>query len=205
MTLPRKQQAPPDQANSTHFYNLDNDDLFAWITEWLTATETSPQHRPSVRVVKQIGALLASRQRHQPHYGCVCVTETIEQIETQLVLGKGGASDALAFLTWSGLATTLRKGGSKLKLPTVRYISTLPLTYRANPEMKELDQQGINGSHNGIEADHLGLLPIHQELPRVIKSATRPLAHRARSLPLALSVSVRATNNATNLVAVGYN
>ena len=167
MTLPRKQQAPPDQANSTHFYNLDNDDLFAWITEWLTATETSPQHRPSVRVVKQIGALLAGRQRHQPNYGCVCVTETIEQIATQLVLGKGGASDALAFLTWSGLSTTLRKGGSKLKLPTVRYISTLPITYRANPEMKELDQQGINGSHNGIEADHLGLLP---ETPRVTKS-----------------------------------
>jgi len=33
--------------------------------------------------------------------------------------------------------------------------------------MKEQDQQGINGSHNGIEADHLGLLP---DTPRVTKS-----------------------------------
>jgi hypothetical protein len=132
----------------------------------------------------------------------ICANESIEQLGEHLGLdqsdsktkGRDAISNALRFLEWAGGLRTLRKGGGKLKKPTVREVIPYALLSkrvitRSESELsddlngKESDLNGkardLNGNEtdlNGKDSDLIGSEPVTpssyqvftKQLPRII-------------------------------------
>lgn len=90
----------------------------------LYAAEKGSRHTPSVTTVKMVLVALSIRQRKRSDLGCDgdVVNESVPQIMAYWNLKKSTVDDALAFLTWSGVVRTIKKGGGRGKNPTIRQV-----------------------------------------------------------------------------------
>jgi hypothetical protein len=88
----------------------------------------------------------------------ICADESIEQLGEHLGLdqsdsktnGKDAISNALRFLEWAGGLRTLRKGGGKLKKPTVREVIPYALLSKRVITRSESE---LSDDLNGNESD----------------------------------------------------
>lgn len=101
---------------------LPNDQLEKLLGRY--AVEKGSRHTPSVTTVKMVLVALSIRQRKRSDLGCdgEVVNESVPQIMAYWDLKKSTVDDALAFLTWSGVVRTIKKGGGRGKNPTIRQV-----------------------------------------------------------------------------------
>ena len=121
---------------------------------------------PALDTAKSVLLALAIRSFSKPELDyTICADESIKQLGEHLGLdqsdsktkGKDAISNALRFLEWAGLLRTLRKGGGKLKKPTVREVIPYALlskrvTTRSESELSD-DLNGNESDLNGREPD----------------------------------------------------
>ena len=125
------------------------------------------KHTPSIRSVRSVTAYLGHRQRTKPKYGVDAVDDSIQQIAEKCEMSTSGVSDVLRFLEWAGLATTMRRGGGRRKLPTVR---------RLNIEVARQLHHGIRFELNGFWSDLHGKgVDLHGLFPETPKEFPRYL------------------------------
>lgn len=125
------------------------------------------KHTPSIRSVRSVTAYLGHRQRSKPKYGTDVVDESIQQIAEKCEISESGVSDVLRFLEWTGLITTLRRGGGRRKLPTVRRLNIDAARHLHHGIQSELI--GFGSDLHGKGADLHGLFPeTPRELPRYL-------------------------------------
>ncbi len=169
---------------ATYAYNLDNAELAASLADY--RREVKGHHTPSVKTVKAIAAYLGHRQRSREKYGIVCVYETLDQIAQATAMKTATVSDALRFMSTRGITKTIKHGGGRNRLPTVRVL----VTDAANPEQssdeltgRTLELTGRTLELTGEPVELTGQLP---RTPRVTKSyqtftkgATPPSSLRA--------------------------
>jgi hypothetical protein len=139
-----------------------------------------PKTTPALETAKAVWLALALRSFAKPEFDyTVCANETIEQLASHLGLdrtrarfgGKDAISNALRFLEWAGYVRTLRKGGGKLKRPTVREVIPSALSKRevtrseserlGDQNGKELELDGKSGELNGEKAELDGNETVH--------------------------------------------
>jgi hypothetical protein len=125
-----------------------------------------PKKTPALETAKSVWLALAIRSFPNPDFDYViCADESIKQLGEHLGLdqsdsktkGKDAISNALRFLEWAGLLRTLRKGGGKLKKPTVREVIPYALLSkrvitRSESELSD-DLNGNESDLNGREPD----------------------------------------------------
>lgn len=167
---------------ANYAYNLDNGWLAVLLADY--QREVKGHHTPSVKSVKQVASYLGHRQRFRSKYGLICVDETIEQIAQATALMKDAVSDALRFMDTVGITKTIKRGGGRNKLPTVRMLvtnganperSSDELTGRTPNDPDELTGESIR-THGGIDRTHGGIPPntniCQEELPRRITNSS---------------------------------
>ena len=139
-----------------------------------------PKTTPALETAKTLLLNIALRSFATPEFDyTVCANETIEQLASHCGVdrtrskfgGKDAISNALRFLEWAGYMRTLRKGGGKLKRPTVREIipSALPkreVTRSESEQLsdrngKELELDGKSGEPNGEKPELDGNETVH--------------------------------------------
>ena len=142
-----------------YFGNLDNEYLTYKLQDF--SKKYGMKHTPSVVAVKAIASRLAMKQRKRTGFDLEITNESKAQIHAKTGWSEGTISDVIKFLEWMGLVKTIRRGGGKNRLPTVRHMITT-----GRPMMFESKQDGIifvlNGrrkKHSGIEDDQNGELP----------------------------------------------
>ena len=125
-----------------------------------------PKTTPALDTAKSVLLALAIRSFSKPELDyTICADESIKQLGEHLGLdqsdsktkGKDAISNALRFLEWAGLLRTLRKGGGKLKKPTVREVIPYALLSkreitRSESELSD-DLNGNESDLNGRESD----------------------------------------------------
>ncbi len=126
-------------------------------------SEIGSKHTPSVKAVRAVAGYLGHRQRPKRQFRTDVVDDTLDQIAEKTSGSKASTSDTLRFLEWAGLLTTLRRGGGRHKLPTVR---------RLNTSVAYQKHLGIVGELSGIfrdlhEKPH-DLIGAFPETPRVL-------------------------------------
>ena len=139
-----------------------------------------PKTTPALETAKTLLLNIALRSFATPEFDyTVCANETLEQLASHCGVdrtrskfgGKDAISNALRFLEWAGYMRTLRKGGGKLKRPTVREIipSALPkreVTRSESEQLsdrngKELELDGKSGEPNGEKPELDGNETVH--------------------------------------------
>jgi hypothetical protein len=129
----------------------------------------SPKTTPALDTAKSVLLALAIRSFSKPELDyTICADESIKQLGEHLGLdqsdsktkGKDAISNALRFLEWAGLLRTLRKGGGKLKKPSVREVIPYALlskreTTRSESELSD-DLIGNESDLNGKDLDLIG-------------------------------------------------
>jgi hypothetical protein len=125
-----------------------------------------PKKTPALDTAKSVWLALAIRSFPNPELDfIICADESIEQLGEHLGLdqsdsktkGRDAISNALRFLEWFGGLRTLRKGGGKLKKPTVREVIPHALlskreVTRSESELSD-DLNGNESDLNGRESD----------------------------------------------------
>lgn len=125
-----------------------------------------PKTTPALDTAKSVLLALAIRSFSKPELDyTICADESIKQLGEHLGLdqsdsktkGKDAISNALRFLEWAGLLRTLRKGGGKLKKPSVREVVPYALLSkreitRSESELSD-DLNGKESDLNGRESD----------------------------------------------------
>jgi hypothetical protein len=128
-----------------------------------------PKKTPALDTAKSVWLALAIRSFPNPELDyIICADESIKQLGEHLGLdqsdsktkGKDAISNALRFLEWAGGLRTLRKGGGKLKKPTVREVIPHALlskreTTRSESELSN-DLNGNESDLNGKDLDLIG-------------------------------------------------
>ena len=128
-----------------------------------------PKTTPALDTAKSVLLALAIRSFSKPELDyTICADESIKQLGEHLGLdqsdsktkGKDAISNALRFLEWAGLLRTLRKGGGKLKKPSVREVVPYALLSkreitRSESELSD-DLNGKESDLNGREPDLIG-------------------------------------------------
>jgi hypothetical protein len=139
-----------------------------------------PKTTPALETAKSLLLNIALRSFATPEFDyTVCANETREQLASHIGVdrtrakfgGKDAVSNALKFLEWAGYMRTLRKGGGKLKRPTVREIipSALPKRVITRSESEQLNDlngkepelDGKSGELNGEKAELDGNETVH--------------------------------------------
>jgi hypothetical protein len=139
-----------------------------------------PKTTPALETAKSLLLNIALRSFATPEFDyTVCANETREQLASHIGVdrtrakfgGKDAVSNALKFLEWAGYMRTLRKGGGKLKRPTVREIipSALPKRAITRSESEQLNDlngkepelDGKSGELNGEKAELDGNETVH--------------------------------------------
>lgn len=118
-----------------------------------------PKKTPALETAKSVWLALAIRSFPNPELDyIICANESIEQLGEHLGLdqsdsktkGRDAISNALRFLEWAGGLRTLRKGGGKLKKPTVREV--IPYALLSKREITRVES-GLSDDLNGNESD----------------------------------------------------
>jgi hypothetical protein len=127
-----------------------------------------PKTTPALDTAKSVLLALAIRSFSKPELDyTICADESIKQLGEHLGLdqsdsktkGKDAISNALRFLEWAGYIRTLRKGGGKLKKPTVREVILSSLSKRETTRSESELSDDLNGNEpdlNGRESDLIG-------------------------------------------------
>jgi hypothetical protein len=127
-----------------------------------------PKKTPALDTAKSVWLALAIRSFPNPELDyIICADESIEQLGEHLGLdqsdsktkGRDAISNALRFLEWFGGLRTLRKGGGKLKKPTVREVILSSLSKRETTRSESELSDDLNGNEpdlNGRESDLIG-------------------------------------------------
>ena len=120
---------------------------------------------PALDTAKSVLLALAIRSFSKPELDyTICADESIKQLGEHLGLdqsdsktkGKDAISNALRFLEWFGGLRTLRKGGGKLKKPTVREV--IPHALLSKREVTRSESE-LSDDLNGNESDLNGREP----------------------------------------------
>jgi hypothetical protein len=135
---------------ANYVYNLDNATLAASLAAY--RREVKGRHVPSVKSFKSIAAYMGTRQYYHAKHGLVCVDETIKQIAQATDYKKDAVSDILRFMNTVGLMKTIKHGGGRNKLPTVRVL----VTDGANSEPTSNEQTERTLEHTGERVEHTG-------------------------------------------------
>jgi hypothetical protein len=124
-----------------------------------------PKKTPALDTAKSVWLALAIRSFPNPELDyIICADESIKQLGEHLGLdqsdsktkGKDAISNALRFLEWAGGLRTLRKGGGKLKKPTVREV--IPHALSSKREVTRSESE-LSDDLNGREPDLNGREP----------------------------------------------
>ena len=124
-----------------------------------------PKKTPALDTAKSVWLALAIRSFPNPELDyIICADESIKQLGEHLGLdqsdsktkGRDAISNALRFLEWFGGLRTLRKGGGKLKKPTVREV--IPHALLSKREVTRSESE-LSDDLNGKEPDLNGKEP----------------------------------------------
>ena len=167
-----------------------------------------PKKTPALETAKSVWLALAIRSFPNPELDyIICANESIEQLGEHLGLdqsdsktkGRDAISNALRFLEWAGGLRTLRKGGGKLKKPTVREVIPYALlskrvTTRSESELsddlngKESDLNGkardLNGNEtdlNGKDSELVGSEPVTPSSYQVVTKQLPDIIHESEN------------------------
>ena len=154
---------------ANYFWDLDNEYIGYKLQDF--AKIYGAKHTPSVLAFKGIAPYLGSRQRKRKGFDLEITNESKAQIHAKAAWSEGTISDVIKFLEWMGLVKTIRRGGGKNRLPTVRHmITTGPPIQFQSKERGIIDVlNGKRTKHDGIKDDQDGKLPdTPKELPREI-------------------------------------
>ena len=152
-----------------YFGNLDNEYLGYKLQDF--AKKFGAKHTPSVVAVKAIASRLAMKQRKRNGFDIEVTNESKKQIFEKTRWSEGTSSDVIKFLEWMGLVKTIRRGGGKNKMPTVRHMITTgpPIQFQSKQRGIIDVLNGKRTKHDGIKGDQDGELPdTPKELPREI-------------------------------------
>ena len=152
-----------------YFGNLDNEYLGCRLQVF--AKKYGAKHTPGVVAVKAIASRLAMKQRKRTGFELEVTNESKRQLAEKTGCSEGSIGDVIKFLEFEGLCKTIRRGGGKNKLPTVRHMITtgLPVEFQSKHRGTIPDLNGKRTKHDGIKDDQDGELPdTPKELPREI-------------------------------------
>lgn len=150
-----------------YFGNLDNEYLGYKLQDF--AKKYGAKHTPSVVAVKAIASRLAMKQRKRTGFDIEVTNESKKQIFEKTGWSEGTSGDAIKFLESMGLCKTVRRGGGKNKVPTVRHMITTgcPILFQSKHRGIIPVLNGKRTKHDGIKDDQDGELPdTPKELPR---------------------------------------
>lgn len=152
-----------------YFGNLDNEYLGYKLQDF--AKKYGAKHTPSVVAVKAIASRLAMKQRKRTGFDIEVTNESKKQIFEKTGWSEGTSGDAIKFLESMGLCKTVRRGGGKNKVPTVRHMITTgrPILFQSKHRGIIPVLNGKRTKHDGIRDDQDGEFPdTPKELPREI-------------------------------------
>jgi hypothetical protein len=150
-----------------YFGNLDNEYLGYKLQDF--AKKYGAKHTPSVVAVKAIASRLAMKQRKRTGFDIEVTNESKKQIFEKTGWSEGTSGDSIKFLESMGLCKTVRRGGGKNKMPTVRHMITTgpPILFQSKHRGIIPVLNGKRTKHDGIKDDQDGELPdTPKELPR---------------------------------------
>ena len=154
---------------ANYFWDLDNEYIGYKLQDF--AKIYGAKHTPSVVAFKGIAPYLGSRQRKRKGFDLEITNESKAQIHAKAAWSEGTISDVIKFLEWMGLVKTIRRGGGKNRLPTVRHMITTgpPIQFQSEHDGIIYVLNGRPKKHDGIKDDQDGKLPdTPKELPREI-------------------------------------
>jgi hypothetical protein len=154
---------------ANYFWDLDNEYIGYKLQDF--AKIYGAKHTPSVLAFKGIAPYLGSRQRKRTGFDLEITNESKAQIHSKAAWSEGTISDVIKFLEWMGLVKTIRRGGGKNKMPTVRHMITTgpPIQFQSKHRGIIPVLNGKRTKHDGIKDDQDGELPdTPKELPREI-------------------------------------
>ena len=154
---------------ANYFWDLDNEYIGYKLQDF--AKIYGAKHAPSVVAFKGIAPYLGSRQRKRTGFDLETTNESKAQIHAKAAWSEGTISDVIKFLEWMGLVKTIRRGGGKNKMPTVRHMITTgpPILFQSKHRGIIPVLNGKRTKHDGIKDDQDGKLPdTPKELPREI-------------------------------------
>ncbi len=152
---------------ANYFWDLDNEYIGYKLQDF--AKIYGAKHTPSVLAVKNIPPYLGSRQRKRKGFDLEITNESKAQIHAKTGWSEGTISDVIKFLEWMGLCKTVRRGGGKNKMPTVRHMITTgaPIQFQSKHRGIIPVLNGKRTKHDGIKDDQDGEFPdTPKELPR---------------------------------------
>jgi hypothetical protein len=152
---------------ANYFWDLDNEYIGYKLQDF--AKIYGAKHTPSVVAFKGIAPYLGSRQRKRKGFDLEITNESKAQIHAKAAWSEGTISDVIKFLEWMGLVKTIRRGGGKNRLPTVRHMITTgpPIQFQSEHDGIIYVLNGRPKKHDGIKDDQDGKLPdTPKELPR---------------------------------------
>jgi hypothetical protein len=152
---------------ANYFWDLDNEYIGYKLQDF--AKIYGAKHTPSVVAFKGIAPYLGSRQRKRKGFDLEITNESKAQIHAKAAWSEGTISDVIKFLEWMGLVKTIRRGGGKNRLPTVRHMITTgpPIQFQSEHDGIIYVHNGRPKKHDGIKDDQDGKLPdTPKELPR---------------------------------------
>jgi hypothetical protein len=133
-----------------------------------------PKKTPALDTAKSVWLALAIRSFPNPELDyIICADESIKQLGEHLGLdqsdsktkGKDAISNALRFLEWAGGLRTLRKGGGKLKKPTVREVIPHALLSKRETTRSESElSNNLNGNESDLNGKDLDLIGNESDL-----------------------------------------
>ena len=154
---------------ANYFCDLDNEYIGYKLQDF--AKFYGAKHTTSVVAFKGIAPYLGSRQRKRKGFDLEITNESKAQIHAKAAWSEGTISDVIKFLEWMGLVKTIRRGGGKNRLPTVRHMITTgsPIQFQSEHDGIIYVHNGRPKKHDGIKDDQDGKLPdTPKELPREI-------------------------------------
>ena len=109
--------------------------------------------KPALVTAKFVLTVLALRTFKKRKYELTCVNETHQQIAASTGLGLDAIRNALGFLTWAGFSETIKRGGGKNHLATVRKVYSTATTQRVITRPVTPNKKGtaMNSTGNTIE------------------------------------------------------
>ena len=142
-----------------YFGDLDNEYLTYKLQDF--AEKFGMKHTPSVVAVKAIASRLAMKQRKRTGFDLEITNESKAQIHAKTGWSEGTIGDVIKFLEWMGLMKTIRRGGGKNRLPTVRHMITTgpPIQFQSKHDGIIDVHNGRPKKHDGIKDDQNGELP----------------------------------------------
>ena len=144
---------------ANYFWDLDNEYIGYKLQDFTKIY--GAKHTPSVLAFKSIAPYLGSRQRKRTGFDLEITNESKAQIHAKAAWSEGTISDVIKFLEWMGLVKTIRRGGGKNRLPTVRHMITTgsPIEFQSEHDGIIYVLNGRPKKHNGIEGNQDGELP----------------------------------------------